>query len=109
MAISYLLRRPRLYEEFLRYETVQRWAKGLKVGPGKKTALYHFTRYMHFLNENGIEKDPDKLINECLDGHNRTLIIHLDWIKQFVEGDSLGGVGYAGRNRVYASVRSFYN
>ena len=102
MAISYLLRRPKLQEEFIRYETVQRWVKGLKEGPGKKTALYHFARYIQFLKQNGIKKNPDELINECLDGKYRTLIIHLDWVKRFVEGDSLTGVGYAGKNRVYA-------
>ncbi len=109
MAISYLLRRPRLYEEFLPYETVQRWTKGLKEGTGKRTALYHFARFMQFLKQNGLKKSPDELINECVDGNNRTLIMHLDWVKRFVEGDSLSGVGYAGRYRVYISVRGFYS
>jgi len=35
--------------------------------------------------------------------------MHLDWVKRFVEGDSLSGVGYLGRNRVYISIRGFYN
>jgi len=109
MEISYLIRRPRLYEEFLPYETVQRWTQGLKEGTGKRTALYHFARFMQFLKQNKIEKSPDDLINECLDGNNRTLIMHLDWVKRFVEGDSLSGVGYAGRYRVYISVRGFYS
>lgn len=109
MATSYLFRRPRLYEEVLHYESVQRWVKGLKEGTGKKTALYHFARYIQFLKQSGIKKNPDDLINECLDGNYRTLVMHLDWVKRFVEGDSLSGVGYLGRNRVYISIRGFYN
>jgi len=46
----------------------QRWINGLKEGPGRKTALNHFGRFMLFLKQNGIEKNPDELINECLDG-----------------------------------------
>ncbi len=33
---------------------------------------------MQFLKQNGIKKSPDELINECLDGNNRTLIMNLD-------------------------------
>lgn len=106
MPSSLLLKRR--YEWLLQYETVRRWANGLKDGTGRRTALYHLGRYIEFLKQNGTDKTPDQLINECFNGTNRTTAMHLDWIKKFVEGPSLGLLGRAGRDRIYTSLRSFY-
>ncbi len=106
MPSSLLLKRR--YEWLLQYETVRRWASGLKEGTGRRTALYHLGRYIEFLKQNETDKTPDQLIDECFNGTNRTTAMHLDWIKKFVEGVGLGQLGKAGRDRIYTSLMSFY-
>jgi hypothetical protein len=105
--MAYLLLAKR-YEWLLEYESVKRWSKGLKEGTGRRTGLYHLTRYLEYLAKIGIRKTPDRLIEDCIDGNSRTLNEHLDTLKGFVEGDTLGGLRKSARDRIYASIRSFY-
>jgi len=105
--MAYLLLAKR-YEWLLEYDSVKRWSKGLKEGTGRRTGLYHLARYLEYLMKIGIRKTPDQLIENCIDGNNHTLIEHLDMIKGFVEGDTLGSLRKSARERIYASIRSFY-
>lgn len=105
MAYLLVLRR---YEHLLQYNSVKRWQRGLKEGSGRKTGLYHLARYIDFLKSISVKKDPDQLVEECIDGNYRTLSDHLDMVKRFVEGDTLESLSRNARDRIYASIRSFY-
>jgi hypothetical protein len=105
--MAYLLVAKR-YEGILEYETVRRWSKGLKEGTGRRTGLYHLARYLEYLKRVQIRRTPDQLIEDCIDGNNRTLNEHLDMLKGFVEGDTLGSLSRSARERIYVSIRSFY-
>ena len=88
--------------------TVATWLRSLREGPGRTTALYQFASWTRWRKELGLNADPDALIEECLDGTNRTLIAHLQAILQYCQGASFQGDTLETRQRNYNSLRGFY-
>ena len=105
--------RPKVYDDvdaLLKQESVSRWLRGLKEGSGRTTALYHFARYLRWARESGFVADPDRIVAECMDGTNRTLVEHLKRLHDYCStGKDLEGDLPATRQRVYRSVRSWYD
>ena len=64
---------------------------------------------MRWRKERGFEFDPDALVEECLDGDNRTLIGHLQPILEYCKGDRFAGDTFETRQRHYNSIRGFYS
>jgi len=83
--VTYILDIKR-YDHILQFNSVKKWQSSLKEGSGRKTGLYHLARYMEFLKSINITKEPDQLIEECIEGNNRTLSDHLDIVKRFFRG-----------------------
>jgi integrase len=104
--------RPRLYEDLggLRArESVNVWLRGLREGPGRNTALYHFAGFLRWRRLKGCESDPDRIVAECVSGTNRTLIDHLKLAQEYcLTAPGFEGDKKSTRSRVYRSVRSFY-
>src|SRR5579863_4273513 len=81
--------RPRLYDDvtpLLEHPSVQKWMEGLREGPNQRTALYNLARYLRWRKARGLEADPEKLIEECLNGTNLTLVQHLNPLVQYCQG-----------------------
>lgn len=89
--------------------TVMRWQKGLKAGPHRKTALYNLGRYLRWRKAQGMESDPDRLIDECLGGTVRTLVTHAQPIVDFAQSEVFEGSGLETRKKNAKDVRSFYS
>lgn len=104
--------RPRLYEdmgELKATESVVVWLRGLREGPGRTTALYHMAGYLRWRKAKTVESDPDKIVAECVDGTNKTLIDHLKLAQEYcLASPSFEGDKKSTRSRVYRSIRSFY-
>jgi hypothetical protein len=101
--------RPKVYtdlEEITGKESVRTWLQTLREGPSRKTASYSVARYLRWRKEKGLISDPDFLVNECLDGTNRTLIDHLKPIIEYSQ--SLRDALPATKIKAYKNVRSFY-
>ena len=95
-------------EGLLRYDKVDFWVGGLKVGSSRKTALYHLAAFTRWRVANHLESNPDLLIQACLDGTQKTLIEHLRVLKSWVEGETFDGSERATRDKYYKDIRSFY-
>ncbi|MGC8662121.1 MAG: hypothetical protein ACP5TZ_06445, partial [Nitrososphaeria archaeon] len=99
---------PKVYndlDELKAKESVRLWLSKLASGDSQLSALYSFARYLRWRRARGLESDPDKMINECLDGNNRTLIKHLNEALEYANA-------YEGRRETvlkqYKRIRSFY-
>ncbi len=99
---------PKVYndlDELKAKESVKLWLTKLASGDSQVSALYSFARYLRWRKARGLESDPDKMINECLDGNNRTLIKHLNEALEYANA-------YEGRRETalkqYKRIRSFY-
>ncbi|MDG7041867.1 MAG: hypothetical protein JRN22_02310, partial [Nitrososphaerota archaeon] len=55
-------------------ESVRKWLNALRSGNYRKGNIYALGRYLRWLKSRGFEADPDKLIDECMNGNNRTLV-----------------------------------
>lgn len=104
--------RPRLYQDMATLkvsESVSVWLRGLREGPGRTTALYHLAGFLRWRKARGSESDPDKIVAECVNGTNRTLIDHLKLAQEYcLTAPGFEGDKKSTRSRVYRSTRSFY-
>ena len=105
--------RPKRYDDvepLLSKESVRIWQGNLKEGPGRKTALYHFARFMRWRRNNRLESDPEVLMRECMEGTNKTLVEHLKQLQEYCKTDpDFDGDRPSTRKRVYRSIRGFYS
>ena len=92
----------------LKYDKVDFWVGGLKVGSSRKTALYHLAAYLRWRETTKLETNPDLIIQACLDGTQKTLIDHLRILKSWVEGETFDGSDRLTRDKYYKDIRSFY-
>lgn len=92
-------------KELAEKETIKRWLNSMAPGPTAKISIYALARYLRWRRAKGLESDPDKLIQECLDGNNRTLVRHLQEALEYVSQ-------YPGKRgtveKQYELIRSFY-
>ncbi len=104
--------RPRIYDDvqvLAAKETVSTWLRGLKEGPGRKTAGYHLARFIRWRLLKGLEADPDRIIEGCVNGTNKTLIENLKVVQDFcLASEDFKGDDKETRRRVYRSIRGFY-
>ena len=103
--------RKRVYDDVVplaEKRTVATWLKGLR-DKGRTAALYHLASWIRWRRENGLEANPDTLIEECLDGNNRVLIKHLQPILSYCKGPGFEGDTFETRQRHYNSLRGFYS
>jgi len=103
--------RPRLYDDvtpLLEHPSVQKWMEGLREGPNQRTALYNLARYLRWRKARGLEADPEKLIEECLNGTNLTLVQHLNPLVQYCQGPTFEGSVRETRRKNFRDVVSFY-
>ncbi len=91
-------------ESLLQHRSVQDW---LGRTP-KKTDFYIFQAYLKWRKEKGLDEDPDKWVEECLNGNNLTLVKHLRTLLEWAQGPSLDGLADISRIRYYCVVRAFY-
>jgi len=104
--------RERIYDDvapLAEKRTVATWLTSLREGPGRTAALYHFASWIRWRRLEGMEVDPDALIEECLDGTNRTLIGHLQTILEYCKGSRFQGDAHETRQRHFNSIRGFYS
>lgn len=101
--------RPKVYadvEELKQKESIRQWLSKLAPGDSQLGSLYSFARYLRWRKQKGLESDPDKIVEECLDGTNRTLIKHLNEALEYVNQ-------YPGKRKTvhkqYERIRSFYS
>jgi integrase len=87
---------------------VQKWLEGMRAGPHRKTALYNLARYLRWRRARALEADPDRLIEECLNGNNQTLIRHLDALVEYCQGGTFQGSSLETRRKNFKDVVSFY-
>jgi len=67
-------------QELAAKETVSTWLRGLKEGPGRKTARYHLARFIRRRMLKELEAYPDRIIEACVNGTNKTLIENLKFL-----------------------------
>ncbi|WP_174448330.1 hypothetical protein [Conexivisphaera calida] len=99
--------RPKVYadiDELKQKESIKVWLSKLAPVDSQVGSLYSLARYLRWRKEKGLESDPDKIIEECLDGTNRTLIKHLNEALEYVSQ-------YEGKRKTvhkqYERIRSF--
>ncbi|MDG6919728.1 MAG: hypothetical protein JRN62_09895 [Nitrososphaerota archaeon] len=102
--------RKRIYDDvapLAEERTVATWLKTLRE-TGRTAALYHLASWVRWRKEKGLQANPDRLIEECLDGNNRTLVAHLQLILEYCQGPRFEGDTLESRKRHYNSIRGFY-
>lgn len=110
MPDPHLVRHRRIYDDVnavMKFESVRSWVES-RVGDGRKTAKYHMAAYLRWRRARGLPDDPDQWVNECVEGTNKTLILHLKQLKEWVEGPELDGDRPGTRSKYYTDMRSFY-
>ena len=103
--------RKRIYDDvapLAEERTVAAWLKTLR-DTGRTAALYQLASWIRWRKEKGLQADPDTLIEECLDGTNRTLVAHLQPILDYCQGPRFEGDTLESRQRHYNSIRGFYS
>lgn len=103
--------RPRLYDDIPALPTkrpVQIWLQGMKEGAHQKTALYNLARYLRWRKVQGLESDPEKLIDDCLKGTNQTLVLHLRPLMEYCEGKTFDGASTETKKKNAKDIRAFY-
>jgi hypothetical protein len=103
--------RKRIYDNLdalARKERVKRWLDGLTEGDSRRHALYSLNRYVLWREARGLESDPDRWVEECIDGANRTLIAHLTVILDYVRSDVFEGDKNETRRKDYFRLRGLY-
>ena len=111
MPDPHLVHRPRVYDDvepILKFKTVKEWADGRAPGNSRKTAVYHMAAYIRWRRKMGLSVDPDRWVEECVNGTNKTLIEHLRPLKEWVEGPELDGSDPDTRSKHYTDIRGFY-
>lgn len=106
-----LIHHPRVYddiERILEFNTIKEWANGKAPGSSRKTAVYHMAAYIRWRRKKGLSDNPDRWIEECVDGTNKTLIEHLKPLKEWVEGPDFDGSDPDTRSKHYSDIRGFY-
>ena len=88
--------------------SVRKWLGGLKAGPHRRTALYNFARYTRWRKNMALESNPERLVEDCLTGTNRTLIDHLGSLVEYCQGDTFSGSSLETRKKNFKDVVSFY-
>jgi hypothetical protein len=88
--------------------SVEKWLEGLRAGPHRTTALYNFARYIRWRSARGLEADPDRLVEDCLSGTNRTLITHVESLVSYCQGEVFNGSTLETRKKNFKDVVSFY-
>jgi len=91
----------------MKSERVKFWTQGLRPS-GRRSALYHLASYLRWRASHNYPDDPDKMIEECLNGTHRTLIDHLRVLKLWVEGEEFDGSEKSTRSKYYTDIRGFY-
>ena len=102
---------PRLYhdlEEIGAKQTVSTWLGSLTEGQSRKNAIYSIARYLRWREKKGLEADPDKIIEDCLGGTNRTLVDYVQVLLGYCKGSEFKGTAPISVRRHYDSIRSFY-
>jgi hypothetical protein len=94
-------------DRVLASRTVREWADK-KSENGRMPALYHMAAYLRWREAKGLSVDPDRWIEECRNGTNRTLIENLEPLKQCAEGEMFDGDEFATRRKFYTDIRGFY-
>jgi hypothetical protein len=94
-------------DSVLAFRTVKEWTDR-KSGNGRMPALYHMAAYLKWREAKGLSTDPDLWVDECRNGTNRTLIEHLEPLKQCSEGEMFDGDEFSTRRKFYTDIRSFY-
>jgi hypothetical protein len=51
-------------------ESIKIWLSRLAPDTTGSVSIYALAGYLRWRKERGLESDPDRLINECLDGNN---------------------------------------
>jgi hypothetical protein len=87
---------------------VRKWLEGMRAGPHRKTALYNLARYLRWRRARALEADPDRLVEECLNGNNQTLIRHLDALVEYCQGGTFQGSSLETRRKNFKDAVSFY-
>jgi len=93
-------------EPLIERESVRKWLNALRSGGYRKGNVYALGRYVRWLKSRGFEADPDRLIDECLNGNNRVLVDHVSRLLEYCQE-------YPSENketvrREMATIRSFY-
>lgn len=99
--------RPRIYSdvaEITNKKSVVAWLNNLREGPSRKAAGYSIARFLRWR-----KIDPDSLIEECLNGTNRTLIEHVKAALDYCQSDNFKGSSLSTREKHYNNIRSFYS
>lgn len=91
-----------------KFRTLREWAGG-RVRSGRRPALYHMAAYLSWREERHLVANPDRWVNQCVNGTNKTLIEHLKELKEWAEGPSFDGDSFSTRRKAYTDVRSFYS
>lgn len=89
------------------YPSVAAWYRK-RVGHSKITALYHLNSFIAYRQKQTIDPNPERWIEECLNGNNLTLVKHLKVLKEWAEGESFDGSDDDTRINYYRDIRSFY-
>jgi hypothetical protein len=103
--------RKRIYDNLdalARKESVKRWLDGLTEGDSRRHALYSLNRYVLWREARDLEPDPDRWVEACIDGVNRTLIAHLAVIMDYVRGDVFEGNKNETRRKDYFRLRGLH-
>ena len=75
---------------------------------GKMPALYHMAAYLRWREAKGLSVDPDRWVEECRNGTNRTLVEHLEPLEPCAESEMFDGDVFSTRRKFYTDIRSFY-
>jgi hypothetical protein len=97
-------------DEILSHPTVQKWLDGVKAGPSRTTDKYIFARFVRWRKSKGYPSDPDALIEDCLEGNNRTLRDHAVILEEYCGSDSISPSNkQSTRLKHERTIRSFYD
>lgn len=96
-------------EANLAKKTIATWLESLAEGQSRRNAIYNIARYLRWRRKKGVESDPDKIILECLDGTNKTMVDHLKVLFEYLkDGEEFKDVSPITVRCHYDNIRSFY-
>ena len=104
--------RPKVYfdlDQLIQKKSVACFLREFREGQSRKSALYSLAWYLRWLKARGLAADPDLLVEECLNGINRTLVQNLNLLKEYCKGGAMDDGGLETRKNHYRTVRSFFD
>jgi hypothetical protein len=88
--------------------TVRRWLDGLTEGHSRRHGLYGINKYVIWRRAKGLETDPERWVEECMEGTQKTLVAHLLALQDYARSGEFDGDANETRRKNYFRIRGFY-